>query len=270
MKKMLVIGLLVVGGLWACKKTNLCSYASTLWAKGTRAVKGQVPRQFELDRIRNEIDKLDADVRAMLGPIAEKQAAIKRLEREVEVARVNHKALRENLIALTRQVEAGQPVGQSDCGSCSLAEARTKLATDFTRFKTLDASLKSREALLAAQKKNVQLAHQQLSKIAEQKRHFEERLAQLEANEEFLNLQQIATPLPLDQGRVADIKNTLDAVEQSQDTEKERRNLEGQYSPRRPGGQRSEVPSVNLQEIRNFLGVPSSTPAAPKVAASSN
>ena len=47
MKKILVIGVLVLGGLWVCKKTNLCSYASTLWAKGQRAVKGQVPRQFE-------------------------------------------------------------------------------------------------------------------------------------------------------------------------------------------------------------------------------
>src|SRR5436309_11861427 len=110
MKKILVIGVLVLGGLWACKKTNLCSYASTLWAKGQRAVKGQVPRQFELDRIRNEVEKLDGDVRAMLGPIAEKQATVNRLKGEVETARAEHKKMREHLLTLTRQVEAGNEI----------------------------------------------------------------------------------------------------------------------------------------------------------------
>jgi septation ring formation regulator EzrA len=262
MKKFVVIGLLVLGGLWVCKKTNLCSYASTLWAKGTRAVKGQVPRQFELDRVRNEIEKLDSDVRAMLGPIAEKQAANKRLEREIAIAKANHKTMRENLVTLTREVDAGTQPITFDGGSYTLDEARARLAVEFARFKTLDASLKSREALLAAQKQNVRLAHQQLGKIAEQKRHFEERLAQLAANEEYLNLQQIATPLRFDDCRVADIKNTLDAVEQSQDTEKEKRDLEGQYSTRRNGTPRSEAPAVNTQEIRNFLGLPASAPAA--------
>jgi chromosome segregation ATPase len=266
MKKLLVIGLLVVGGLWVCKKTNLCSYASTLWAKGTRAVKGQVPRQFELDRIRNEIDKLDADVRALLGPIAEKQAANKRLERDIDVAKANREKMRAELLSLTRQVDAGTQEIRLDDGNYTLDEARARLAHDFTRFKTLDASLKSREALLAAQKQNVRLAHQQLAKIAEQKRLFEVRLAQLEANEEFLSLQQIATPLRVDQGRVADIKNTLDAVEQSQDVEKEKRVLEGQYNTPRNGTPRSGAPTVNTQEIRDFLGA--QTGSSPKVATS--
>src|SRR5947209_14743554 len=106
MKKILVIGVLVLGGLWVCKKTNLCSYASTLWAKGQRAVKGQVPRQFELDRIRHEVEKLDSHVRAMLGPVAEKQASLKRLERQVKDARANRDKMRDDLLSLTKKVEA--------------------------------------------------------------------------------------------------------------------------------------------------------------------
>jgi chromosome segregation ATPase len=259
MKKYIVIGLLVVGGLWVCKKTNLCSYASTLWAKGARAVKAEVPRQFELDRIREEIEKLDADVRALLGPIAEKQAAIKRLEREVKTGRANHKQMREHLLALTRQVEAGQQQIDIDGEDYTLDEARARLAQDFAAFKTLDSSLKSREELLTAQRHNVQLAHKQLRAISQQKASFQTRLAHLEATEEHLNLQQITAPLRVDQGRVADIKNTLDAVEQSQEVEKEKRILEGQFTTEPSRGRRSSQPTVNLQEIRTFLGVPAGT-----------
>src|SRR5215510_8524409 len=83
MKKLVVVGLLVLGGLFVLKKTNLCSYATTLWSNGRAALKKQIPRQFEIDRVRNEIERLDADVRALLTPIAEKQALIQRLERDI-------------------------------------------------------------------------------------------------------------------------------------------------------------------------------------------
>jgi chromosome segregation ATPase len=267
MKKILVIGVLILGGLWVCKKTNLCSYASTLWAKGQRAVKGQVPRQFELDRIRNEIEKLDGDVRAMLGPIAEKQATVNRLKSEVETARAEHKKMRERLIALTQQVETGNAeICYEGNSKCTLNEAKAKLALDFALFKTADASLKSREQLLKAQEQNIAFAHKQLSKIVEQKRNFEVRLAQLEATEEHLNLQQVTSPLHFDESRVADIKNTLDAIQHSQQADVIRRQLEERYGARPHTGTQPEIPTVNMQEIRTFLGVP--TNGQPNVASS--
>jgi multidrug efflux pump subunit AcrA (membrane-fusion protein) len=266
MKKILVVGVLILGGLWACKKTNLCSYASTLWAKGQRAVKNQVPRQFELDRIRNEVEKLDGDVRAMLGPIAEKQAALKRLEREVKNARANRDTMRENLLGLTKQVEAGtEPITWND-QDYTLDQAKAKLSREFVLFKALNTSLKTREQLLAAQQQSLQLAHEQLRRIAEQKGHFEARLAQLEATEEYLNLQQISSPLRIDEGRVADIKKTLDEIEQGQETAKEQRILENQYGARPNRAAEPCCPTVNTQEIRSFLGVP--TGNQPKVASS--
>jgi multidrug efflux pump subunit AcrA (membrane-fusion protein) len=266
MKKILVIGVLVLGGLWVCKKTNLCSYASTLWAKGQRAVKGQVPRQFELDRIRHEIDKLDGDVRAMLGPIAEKQAAFKRLEREVKNARANRETMREGLLSLTRKVEAGTQTITWNETDYTLDQAKARLAREFVLFKALDTSLKTREQLLRAQQQSLQLAHEQLRRIAEQKGHFEARLAQLEATEEYLNLQAVSSPLRIDEGRVADIKNTLDAIEQGQETAKEQRILENQFGPRPNRPAEPCCPNVNTQEILNFLGVP--TNGQSKVASS--
>ena len=256
MKKIVVLGVLVLGGLWACKKTHLCSYASTLWNKGQHAVKGQIPRQFELDRVRNEIDKLDNDVRTLLGPIAEKQAALNRLERDIKTARVNHKAMREQLLALTQKVETGGREISWDGEEVSLDEAKARLAQEFAVFKAVDGNLKSREQVLAAQKQAIRLAHEQLRKISEQKSLFEARLAQLQATEENLNLQQIASPLRVDEGRVADIKNTLDAVEQGQEVEQQKRTLESQYGGRVNAGPRANRPSVNPQEIRRFLGQP--------------
>jgi hypothetical protein len=255
MKKILVIGLLVVGGLWVCKRTHLCSYASTLWNKGRQAVKSEIPRQFELDRIQHEIDKLDNDIRTMLGPIAEKQAALNRLERELKDVRVTHNDLRTSLLELTQKVEAGGQVSWNG-EDLSPSEARARLTRTFARFKAVDKNLKIREKVLTSQRRAIQLAKEQLSKISEQKSLFQARLEQLKANEEHLALESIATPLRFDEGRVADIKNSLDGVEQGQEVEREKRTLETQFGSRPRTAEEPECcPAVNLQEVRSFLGV---------------
>jgi len=266
MKKLVVVGLLALGALYVARRTNLPSYVSTLWAKGQACVKNQVPRQFEIDRVRNEVQKLDADVRALLGPIAEKQAAINRLEREVKTARANLKTRRESLLALTQKVDAGTEQVAYNGEDLTLDEAKARLTHEFAMFKATDGSLKSREKLLAAQKQNVRYATEQLSKISDQKHEFEVRLAQLEATEEHLTLQQIASPLRVDQTRVADIKNTLDVIQQGQEVEAIKRQLEETFGTKTNGpGGRPAAPTVNTQEVRSFLGVPSTTTSAPKV-----
>jgi chromosome segregation ATPase len=274
MKKLVVIGLLVLGGLWvvntdAVANSKVGRWFRTLWAKGQASIESQlqIPRADEIARVREEVKKLDADIRGLLGPIAEKQAAINRLDREIKTARENLNTQRERLVALTQKVDAGTEQVSVDGENISLDEAKARLNHEFSLFKSRDANFKSREKLLAAQKQNVRYAHQQLTKILEQKREFEVRLAQLEAAEENLNLQQIASPLRVDPGRIADIKNTLDAIQQGQEVERQKRLLEEQYGTKLSNGTPpASTPTVNMQEIRSFLGVPASTPT--KVAGS--
>src|SRR5262245_51126898 len=65
-RKLIITGLLLLGGLWLAKKTSLCSYASVMWAKVKADVKEQVPTQVELDRVRLEIASMDKDISNML------------------------------------------------------------------------------------------------------------------------------------------------------------------------------------------------------------
>ena len=264
MKKLLVVGVLILGGLWVCKRTHLCSYASTLWTKGQQAVKNQVPRQFELDRIRHELDKIDNDLSAMLGPLAERKVELKHLQAEVERGAVKHTTMRADLLALTQKVEAGTQQISWNGEELTLPEAKGRLAEEFAFFKTFDANLKSRKELLAAQRQNVRRAEAQVSKMRDQKRRWKSRLDELQANEEYLSLQKVVTPLTTDSTRSADIENTLNTVAHSQETEKVRRNLEQQYLGSGNHAAPGCCPSVNPQEIRTFLGVPGSN--SPKVA----
>src|SRR5271166_585009 len=106
MKKILLIGLIVVGGLFVLRKTSVCSYAGTLWSKVRQETKNQVPTKFELDRIRHEIASMDADIRNMLSPIAENMAAVKRLKRDIETTRGRLEEQKGSLLTMTKDLES--------------------------------------------------------------------------------------------------------------------------------------------------------------------
>ena len=62
MKKLAIWVVVAMAGVWLVHKTDLASYASTLWVKLTKGAKKQVPLDFEFDRIEGEIAKLSDDI----------------------------------------------------------------------------------------------------------------------------------------------------------------------------------------------------------------
>ncbi|HYV38242.1 MAG TPA: hypothetical protein VE988_21340 [Gemmataceae bacterium] len=253
-KKIAVGVVIALACLWVARKTQFCSYASTLIAQGKEHVRGQVPRDLELARVQHEIQQLDRDYQALLGPIAERMASVKKLEREITTAKANQQEQRENLLTLTKAVESNDmPV--SYCGSTyNLDQAKVKLAREFATFKKLEAHLASKEKLLDAETKNLAATRDQLDKLVSQKREFEIRLAQLEAEEATLKVTRIKTPLATDDGRVADIKNTLDRIEHGQAVEVQKHELQQQYGSKISDAQPAvSTGTVDVGAIRDYL-----------------
>src|SRR5262249_46304174 len=98
MKRFGIKVLLVVGALVLLKQIcpanpisrgvdKVFSYCKTAWVHLTHKAQEQVPLEFELDRIRNEIARLDDDMRGYLSPIAEEMATVKELKRRVKDTR---------------------------------------------------------------------------------------------------------------------------------------------------------------------------------------
>jgi len=158
MKKLLVIGLIVVGvGLGANPKVrhglarawrNVGTWFECREGSGcdqsVAVPKGVEARKKAIERVRRDIARLDSDIQALLGPIAEKQVAARRLEAEIKTAQANHTQRREDLLALTKKVKAGEDLIRFQDEDYTLQEAKDRLTSDFAFYKDLDASLKSR------------------------------------------------------------------------------------------------------------------------------
>ena len=86
---------------------------------------------------------------------------------------------------------------------------RTKLQADFDGYKRLESHLHSQHKLLEAKEASLKAAQDQLAKVIAKKREFELRLAQLEAEEETLQVARLGSKLQLDDSRATQIEAVL-------------------------------------------------------------
>ena len=109
MKKMLIVGIIGAVALVAVlKKTNVCSYASTLVSQVSAQAKDQVPTKFELERIRNEIAGLDGDISDMIRPIAEYKSVIEKMRRDISKSQTNIEKQKKTLLEVVADLETNQ------------------------------------------------------------------------------------------------------------------------------------------------------------------
>jgi peptidoglycan hydrolase CwlO-like protein len=224
--------------------------------------KGSIPTRFELERIRNEIANLDHDVNRMIRPVAEYKVQIDRMRKDVERTQANVDEQRKVLLGMTEDLR-NNPMSVNYAGREYPADqVRHKLNKDFDSFKRLEANLKTQRKLLDAKENSLRASQDQLAKVITKKRDYELRLAQLEAEEETLNVARIGNSrLKLDDSRATQIDAGLAEIEKRHDVERAQIELEasGALTDHIPVHQRGPV---DLQTIRNHLQNP--IPAAPE------
>jgi chromosome segregation ATPase len=214
MKKLLLIGLIVVGGLFLAKRTSLCSYAGTLWSHVRHEARDAVPTKFELERVRHEISRMESDIRGMLSPIAENMAAVKRLKKDIETTRTRLDEQKATLLTMTKDLEGNPRFITYGGEKYSADRIRLKLERDFASYKRCEAKLKSQESLLDAKERSLSATREQLNKLIAKRREFETRVAQLEADEETLQIDRIGSKgVQLDDNRATEIEAVLAEVE---------------------------------------------------------
>jgi len=256
-RKVIVSLLVVAACLWVVKKTSLLSYAGTLWTQVAKEAKNQVPTKFEIDRVRHELAGMDSDISQMLRPIAEHMAAMQKLKKDIKTTRNNLAEQKANILTMTKDLE-GSPTVVTYGGEEYTAErVRQKLQRDFDSFKRGEANLKSQEKLLEAKERALSATREQLAKLVAKKREYELRLAQLEADEETLQIARIGSKLPIDDNRASEIEAALASIEHRQDVQRAEVELaNGQFANDFiPVNQRTRASTnpLDLNEIRSYF-----------------
>jgi chromosome segregation ATPase len=255
MKKIAIWALIIVGGLFLLRKTNLCSYMSTAWDKVKTSAKNQVPLEFEVERVRHEIAKLDGDMRDQLAPIAEEMATIKTLRNRIRNTEDNLKEQKVSILAMTKDLESGAKFVTYDGEEYPAEEVRAKLDRDFASYRRCEAELKSQQQLLEAKQKSLRAVKAQLRNMKTLKRDLEVQLAQLEADLKTVRLAQTRDKYQLDDSRLSDIKASLAEIEHRLNVERSITELNGQVASD-PIPVRKKIKPVSdlTREVKKYFG----------------
>lgn len=214
MKKLIVVLVLIVAGVFVLKKTSLMSYAGTLWGQVRKESKAAIPTKFELDRVRHEIGKMEGDISNMIRPIAEHMASINRLKKDIQTTRGQVAHQKETLLTMTKDLEKNPQFVVYGGEQYSAERVRNKLQREFESFKRVEANLKSQEKLLDAKETSLAATREQLAKLISKKREYEVRLSQLAADEEVLRVATLGTRVEIDDSRATEIEAALANIEQ--------------------------------------------------------
>jgi peptidoglycan hydrolase CwlO-like protein len=255
-KKVLILGAVVLAGLFVAKKTHLCSYVSTVWNEVRQEARAQIPTRFELDRMRNEIGRMDNDIRDMVGPIAEHMADVSKLKKDIEKTRTGLTQQKAALQTLLSGVQKGEEFVVYGDTKLTPKRAQQQVESDFRNCKNLETHLATQEKLLTNKERALEATRDHLNKMIAQKREFELQLAELETAQEVLDAQTTGTSPIVDSGRATEIRATLERIQRLQEVARNKLALlNGGLTPEpvAPGNQNN---TVNLDEVRNYLNPP--------------
>lgn len=242
----------VVAAAWLVwNKTSVGSYLGAFWANVQEEAKNQVPSKFELQRVRHEIAQLDADIQNMIRPVAEHMAGIAKLKKDQSQAESQIAEQKAALMTLTRDLESNHKLVLVENVYLPQERGRQRLQKNFESYKRLEAHYISLGRLLEAKESSLKATQEQLAKILTKKKEYELRLAQLEAEEETLQIARIGSHVKIDSGRATQIEAALQDIEHRHNVLRAELELRTGQSANEPAPARQ--PDVDVDTVRRYL-----------------
>jgi chromosome segregation ATPase len=210
-KKIAIASVVVVAGLVILAKTNLGSYAHTAWKKVKAETKNQVPLEFEIERVRDEVSKLVPDMDKNFNAIAQEMVAIDNLRADVNKTRANLEVQKKNILMMSEDLKGKGDTDliSYDGANYKASRVRTKLAKDWDAYRQGEESLDSKKKLLEAKEEALSAAREQLNSMKAKKEQLEVQLAQLEAELKTLRVAEARGSFKIDDSRLARIESSL-------------------------------------------------------------
>jgi chromosome segregation ATPase len=256
-KKLVVTAVAIGAGVFLLRSTHLGGYARTAWAKARTTVQGQIPLEFQLETIRNEVTQLVPDMRRNINAVARESVAVDSLREEVVAIRTNLDKQRELVRNMTEELRNGktQVVSFRD-RKYSTERFQEKLAMELLGAKQCADNLKAKEQLLEAREKGLEASKAQLNSMRSQKATLEVQIAQLEAELKNLRLAQCKSEFQLDDSRLSHIKAALADVRNSMKVAKVSATMYSDFDNEFKAAEGTQVKSKAelVKEAQEFLG----------------
>ena len=211
-KKLAITTVFLVAVVAALSFTWVGSHLQTALNNLNTAAKKQVPIDFELQRLRDEVGNIKKDVDKNRELVANEMAQVERREREIAAERAGLEKRKVFCDELARKVKSGETQIFISSKPFTLQQAAERMNSEWNAYKRDKASLELREKELAYKKEAVESAKEQLKAMMDQEAGFRLELSRLESELQAVKVAETRSQFQLDDSRVGDIKTGIEDV----------------------------------------------------------
>lgn len=185
LKKLLVIGGLVVVVAWACGN-NVCreigSYVRTGWTELRKATKSSISIDFEIKRAEGMLANLDKTDDRLIASLASEIQVLRRGETEIETMQANLEVRKSELQQLNDKVK------HYNGSDLKREQEVVELENKFKAYKKSEAFLKAKIEAQARHKERMEMVKEQREALKQQRVELANRLEKLKTDMEILKL----------------------------------------------------------------------------------
>ncbi len=235
MLKKLVVGTMTLGlAAGMLFGTDSVSYVRTVGKNVRTAVKSEITPEFELSRIRGEVDNLMPEIRRHMTIVAEQSVDVKDMEREVADKESGLFKQKDAILALRSDLDSGLSQFTYKAVSYSRHEVESDLAHRFDAYRTTEESLKRDRQILAAQRDTLRANQKKLDAMLSKKQDLVVKVAQLEARLKQVQAAEAINSIEIDDSKLAHVEKLIKDVNRQLDVRESMLETEGHVLGRIP------------------------------------
>lgn len=238
-------GLLLGGEAW--------SYLRTFGSQMREAVKQEISVEFELQRIRDEVESLMPEIRRHMRTVAEQSVDVKDLERALVERRKGVEEQRLAILTLRQDLESGRGEYVYRSVSYSRREVEADLANRFEAYQSAEKSVERDQRILEAQRETLRANQQRLDGMQSRRQDLSVQVAQLEARLKQVQAAESLQSSPLDDSRLANVERLIGEMNRTLDVREALLESEGRISGRIPVESGEEPGTDILTRIDNHF-----------------
>jgi len=185
------------------------SHLSTLGHRLAKNVQRQVPPEFEIARIHDQLNQIEPDIRKNLSGLAEESVAVDNLRTDIADARVRLEKQKKVVLTMKADLETGAKTVSYRGIELSADELRDRLTQEFDAYKAAEKALKAKGDVLKAKEAGLNTAKQRIAAMRTAKEQLEAELAKTEADLKMVQLKETESKFQVDDSRLSNIKQSM-------------------------------------------------------------
>lgn len=230
MCKKLVLTVAVLAGIAAVMTwTKFGSYSRTFISQVQERAKEQVPVEFEIKRLKDEVSQLIPDLRKNLSIVAEQMASVERLEKEIATTQSNLERQKTVLLKMANDLETPETNYIYEGKAYSRDQVARKMELDWKSYRIAQTELRNKEQFLDIKRRELDNAKAKLDSIRDQERSLRLEIAELEAEFSSVKLAQTKNRFAVDDSRLGEVKKSIEDLRLRLEKEKKLASLEAEY-----------------------------------------